>query len=204
MIEQQYALETASAKALAERKRLETLATLELLKKEQEVAEAEAEVSVLRSFDGEEQSKSQTSLSSLPESDSRTKTKDYIENLSSNVPLQQPSQPNVQQTSNVDNTVEDRRMLRDFDHRNDHRGSHLRQPANIYPNARSKEEPSVNVHSSLNPNAPSFNPANTQTLSSDFTKFLLKKDLLLTRLTSFNDKPETYASWKNSFKNIME
>ena len=86
MIEQQYALETASAKALAERQRLETQATLELLKKEQEVAEAEAEVSVLRSFDGEEQSKSQTSVSSLPESDSRTKTKDYIETL---------QQPNV-------------------------------------------------------------------------------------------------------------
>lgn len=44
----------------------------------------------------------------------------------------------------------------------------------------------------------------TLSLSSDFTKFLLKKDLLLTRLTSFNEKPETYASWKNSFKNIME
>ena len=193
MIEQQYALETASAKALAERQRSETQATLELLKKEQEAAEAEAEVNVLRSFDGDEQSKSQTSLSSLPESDSRTKTKDYIENLS-NVSLQQPSQPNVQQTSIVDNTVENRRMLRDFDHRNDHRGSRLRQPANIHHNVRSKEEPSVNVQSSLNPNAPSYNPANTQTLSSDFTKFLLMKDLLMTRLTSFNDKPETYAS----------
>ena len=74
LIEQQYALETASAKALAERQRSETQATLELLKKEQEAAEAEAEVNVLRSFDGDEQSKSQTSLSSLPESDSRTKT----------------------------------------------------------------------------------------------------------------------------------
>ena len=166
LIEQQYALETASAKALAERQRSETQATLELLKKEQEAAEAEAEVNVLRSFDGDEQSKSQTSLSSLPESDSRTKTKDYIENLS-NVPLQQPSQPNVQQTSNVDNTVEDRRMLSDFDHRNDHGGSHLRQPANIHPNVTPKEEPSVNVHSSLNPNAPSFNPANTQTRGSE-------------------------------------
>lgn len=76
-------------------------------------------------------------------------------------------------------------------------------PAGTHPNARTRK-PIVNVHSSINPNAPSYNPANTQSLSSDFTKFVPKKDLLLTRLTNFDDKPETYASWKNSFKNIMD
>lgn len=207
LIEQQYALETASAKALAERQKIETQATLELLKKEQEAAEAEAELNVLRSFDGDEQN-SHRSLPSLPESDSQTKTKNYIENLSI-VPPQEPSQPNVhnvyeQQTLNVNNAVKDQRMLRDLDHRNNHRELRSGPPASIHPNIRSLEEPPINVHSSLNPNALSYNPANTQSLSSDFTKFLLKKDLLLTRLTSFNDKPETYASWKNSFKNIME
>ena len=40
-------------------------------------------------------------------------------------------------------------------------------------------------------------------LVSDFSKFLLKKDLLLTRLSVFSDRPENYMVWKNSFKNIM-
>lgn len=74
LIEQQYALETASAKARAERQKIETQTNLELLRKEQEAAEAEAEVNVLRSFDGDEQ----RSLPSLPESDSHTRTKNYV------------------------------------------------------------------------------------------------------------------------------
>lgn len=158
LIEQQYALETASAKARAERQKIETQADLELLRKEQEAAEAEAEVNVLRSFDGDEQ----RSLPSLPESDSHTRTKNYIKNLIA-VPQQDPAPPSV-------------------------------PPASIHPEVRQREELPANVMSSLDPNAPPYKPANTQSLSSDFTKFLLKKDLLLTRLTSFNDKPETYAS----------
>ena len=40
-------------------------------------------------------------------------------------------------------------------------------------------------------------------LVNDFSKFLLKKDLLLTRLTKFSERPENYMVWKNSFKCIM-
>ena len=40
-------------------------------------------------------------------------------------------------------------------------------------------------------------------LVNDFNKFLLKKDLLLTRLTKFSERPEYYMVWKNSFKCIM-
>ena len=36
------------------------------------------------------------------------------------------------------------------------------------------------------------------------TKFLLKKDMLLTRLSWFNDRPDSYAFWKSQFKGIME
>lgn len=41
-------------------------------------------------------------------------------------------------------------------------------------------------------------------LATDFTKFLLKKDLLLSRLCSFSDKTEMYPSWKSTFKNVQE
>ena len=44
----------------------------------------------------------------------------------------------------------------------------------------------------------------SQAVTSEFTRFLLKKELLLSRLTSFNDRPEAYAVWKASFKSIMK
>jgi len=39
--------------------------------------------------------------------------------------------------------------------------------------------------------------------ASDLTKFLLKKDLLYSRITSFNDQPENYNSWRQTFKAVM-
>jgi len=38
---------------------------------------------------------------------------------------------------------------------------------------------------------------------SDIARFLLKKDLLLSSLVTFNDKPESYPSWKTSFKGVI-
>jgi hypothetical protein len=39
---------------------------------------------------------------------------------------------------------------------------------------------------------------------SDMTKFLLRKDLLVSRLATFSDKAESYHARKASFKGIME
>ncbi|XP_055995796.1 uncharacterized protein LOC130046821 [Ostrea edulis] len=33
----------------------------------------------------------------------------------------------------------------------------------------------------------------------DVTRFLLRKDLLFSRITNFNDRPESYSAWKHSF-----
>ncbi|XP_033752106.1 uncharacterized protein LOC117335931 [Pecten maximus] len=61
------------------------------------------------------------------------------------------------------------------------------------------------LHLPMNPNAPVFTTAtNTDTsIAMDLTRFLLKKDLLLSRLTNFDDRPESYQTWKSSFKSIM-
>lgn len=40
-------------------------------------------------------------------------------------------------------------------------------------------------------------------LATDFTRFLLKKNLLLSRLCCFTDKAEMFPSWKSSFKNVV-
>ena len=69
----------------------------------------------------------------------------------------------------------------------------------------------------LRPHAPEFLPTARQgdaAVSSglpqvspgitDFTKYIMEKDILLSRLTQFNDKPENYFMWKTSFKSIVK
>ena len=36
----------------------------------------------------------------------------------------------------------------------------------------------------------------------DFTRFLLKKDILVSRLSVFNEQPENYMSWKSTFTSV--
>lgn len=40
-------------------------------------------------------------------------------------------------------------------------------------------------------------------IGNDLTKFLLRKDLSLSRLSNFNDRPEAYHTWKSSFCDVM-
>ena len=39
--------------------------------------------------------------------------------------------------------------------------------------------------------------------STDFSKYLLRKDLVVSRLTCFDDKPENYRAWRASFKSVI-
>lgn len=41
-------------------------------------------------------------------------------------------------------------------------------------------------------------------LVENLTPFFLKKDLLMSRLSSFNDKPDSYQTWKASFTSIVK
>ena len=56
---------------------------------------------------------------------------------------------------------------------------------------------------SLNPNADNFISYDTRKdVLSDFTKFLLRKDILTSRLSVFSDKPS--QSWKSTFKSVVQ
>ncbi|XP_013396919.2 uncharacterized protein LOC106163784 [Lingula anatina] len=57
----------------------------------------------------------------------------------------------------------------------------------------------------LNPNASEFTPATENGREmTGIMNYLLKKELLLTRLTKFQETPETYASWKESFVSMKK
>lgn len=49
-----------------------------------------------------------------------------------------------------------------------------------------------------------YEPKHGPSVVSDLTKFLIKKDLLLSRIQNFDDPPENYSPWKVSFKSITE
>ncbi|XP_056020363.1 uncharacterized protein LOC125680242 [Ostrea edulis] len=77
----------------------------------------------------------------------------------------------------------------------------------------SKEEKKIDIHDNilspprcepLNPYASEFRPCSYSGVATDLTQFLLKKDLLLSRFSSFSDRPETYETWKATFKNITK
>lgn len=55
----------------------------------------------------------------------------------------------------------------------------------------------------LNPDAAPFeSPMTSERTTSDFTKFLLTKDILASRLSVFTDQPETFQAWKSTFEAV--
>lgn len=51
---------------------------------------------------------------------------------------------------------------------------------------------------------PSTPHQSNDTVTSDQAKYLARSQLVSSRLTSFDEKPENYLSWKGSFINTIE
>lgn len=79
--------------------------------------------------------------------------------------------------------------------------SDRRKPAVNY------EGPSSVIRQSISqrpvPDASSIETLQLTGIPADFTEHMLKKDLLVSRLIKFNNKPEFYPSWRDSFKSVM-
>ncbi|KAH3885514.1 hypothetical protein DPMN_009509 [Dreissena polymorpha] len=66
------------------------------------------------------------------------------------------------------------------------------------------KESMVSLVNEINPVNVSKQEVNTCTMNESITKFMLRKDLALSRLTQFTDKPQEYQGWKVSFKKTCE
>ena len=65
--------------------------------------------------------------------------------------------------------------------------------------------PSAEKVHDISPVSPSAdNVQNSHSVAGDLTKFLLRKDLVLSRLYVFNDKPECFGIWKSSFSEVVK
>ncbi|KAK3101561.1 hypothetical protein FSP39_004496 [Pinctada imbricata] len=56
-------------------------------------------------------------------------------------------------------------------------------------------------NTSLNPDAAPF-VKREDNLCMEFSKYIVKKDMLLKRIHDFDDKPESYGSWKQTFQDV--
>ncbi|CAG2256000.1 unnamed protein product [Mytilus edulis] len=76
------------------------------------------------------------------------------------------------------------------------------------------KEKYISKPSQLDPSVPSFKPSNLLTtketkhvkqedVNNNFAMFLMKKDLLSSRIHKFDDCPENYVSWKDTFKRVV-
>lgn len=78
--------------------------------------------------------------------------------------------------------------------------------ASLYSNRKpavNYERPSSVIRQSISqrpvPDASSIQTRQLTVIPADFTRYMLKKDLLVSRLIKFNNKPEFYPSWRDSF-----
>jgi hypothetical protein len=185
-------------RALSLKQTAEISAEMDLLNVKREAAVLDAEASFLEE---EEQHKSTRSeFDDLGRENAMTRTKEYVESMNSasggNENLLDPFSTNVRSavTSNehFDNVP------------------HLLRTASIHPptpidNLQHCRETNVPLYpqTELPPREQTDDKTATQSFTTDLTQFLLKKELLFSRLVQFNDKPEFYPTWKNSFKSIM-
>ncbi|CAC5399848.1 unnamed protein product [Mytilus coruscus] len=164
--------------AKVERKKADIEADLDLLSRQKEAAAVEAEAEALKN---ECDDMSQV-LPDQPPLDSKSKTAAYINHVQQQISSIHIDKDNTHSTHiNQENT---------------HVSGTLDPHANSF---IPRKNVIADTHVSDNHPYPS-----DRTLATDFTRFLLKRDLLMSRFNIFNDKPEYYPSWKDSFKKIVK
>lgn len=159
------------------KKQMELDAELEMLNLEREAAEAEADCQAFESTIGQ--------LSPVLR---RPNTPDEASNLKPKQDYSTPCRHTVSQTAS----------------------SNQPQPGQ-FPSGLTRDHiptnsPNLNPHAqpyvpSAHHSSPSVTDQGAQV--TDVTRFLLRKDLLFSRLTNFNDRPESYSAWKHSFSCVV-
>ena len=186
----------SKSKATSERKKAELDANLHVLKHEAETVAAEAEVQALE--DSDRDSLVRSALDFDQTDDRSDRTVDYVKQQAEFkrrvLKTPSPGPPIVNPT-----------------------------PGDNYayaPSIQDSIQPlqGYNPSSILNPDAARFIPKtdavvpngltvtskhNEDSVVTNLTQFLLRKDLVLSRFTNFNDRPENFSSWKASFRSVV-
>ncbi|XP_071139321.1 uncharacterized protein [Mytilus edulis] len=185
LIEEKRSIESAKV----ERKKADIEADLDLLSRQKEAAAVEAEANALQNECDENMSQV---LPDQPPLDSKSKTAAYINHVQKQISSIEIDKENTD-AFHID---KENKHSTHIDQENTHVSGTLDPHANSF---IPRKNIIADTHVSDNHPYPS-----DRTLATDFTRFLLKRDLLMSRFNIFNDKPEYYPSWKDSFKKIVK
>ncbi|XP_056014066.1 uncharacterized protein LOC125674154 [Ostrea edulis] len=187
-------------------------AQLKLVKAECEVEMREKEIEAMREtygFDKEDPEMSSTR---------RSRTEEYVNNLL-NIELTDVQQTDTSPTvaQKVRESVQETEQVDSYTNAHCERTNLDPDAPTFIPNRSSpRKAPMItsspvhvpnsnNIHGTYavgDPTCVSSSP-NASNQMTEFTKFLVKKDLLLSRLTKYDDNPMLYNAWKLNFKGIM-
>lgn len=199
------------SRAAAMRKQKELEAELKLLNTKQEVAATKAEAEALENEEADGKPTMQNIEKLNAPIDPIERTTQYInEQLAINQKDKEKPQvdfnsnvqtfPLIQPYTQVDGLISP--VAQTIPHinvqSNNNQTEKMKSQVNFNSNAQTFpiSQPHTQNTESVMPNRPNQ--------VQDFTKFLLKKDLLISRLTRFDDQPQTFIFWKAQFEEIMK
>ena len=176
-----------------EKKQASILADLKLLQSNREVKEAEAELKAMNDVLEESSEQESDDLETYKSENTRR----FVESLQSQQHSSYAANEGTRTKVNIPDTGIPKEYFEDYVPEF-HEGKIPRASFENYvppqqeyrPPQQQQEAPTTPVQQQVD-------------LCSEFSKFIVKKDLLLSRLSKFNDKAEFYAVWKASFDNIM-
>jgi hypothetical protein len=182
--------EEAMARAVTERKKTELDVDMKVLDKEKDFAVAEAELQAYCDQSSDSGSRSSI-LISVPVDNAQTRTEQFVIDHAEHSQHEHVlSGEGLEQSPNKLSFLPTPRPNRVF-------------PTSL--TASHIDDQSFTRADSEQPMQRTCKPTGTGTNvdAGYLTNFLLRKDLMLQRLTSFDDKPETYAVWKASFQSVV-
>ncbi|XP_069108188.1 uncharacterized protein [Argopecten irradians] len=188
------ARQEALAQADSRRKREDLEADLDVMKEERACAEATAEAKVYEDF---------TTIDKWSTHSVPIGTKAYVEsqmNIEKEPPPSQYSLPPVHPHVKVEDPLN--YLAPPYIPRTGISDVPSREPDSpLYAPSLPKEPRGTEALVPPMGQEPQMQAANLPYMN--FAQFLMKKDLAITRLVSFNDTPDTYISWKASFQSVM-
>jgi hypothetical protein len=202
-LEEKQRLSVAKEQALMERSKAELDADLKLLSQKKEAAKAEAELIALQ------QDQEESIFEHLPDGQLYQhrvdRTRQFVENQRE---MNFDNDNNLQPNSVTPHPTP--RVMLEFSDQVSSVSDPVQadvpctgEPVRCEPVLSTPGKPDCSLMApKLNPYAETFRPT-VPDMCSELTKFIVKKDLVLSRLTKFDDTPEYFPVWRSTFHNVM-
>ncbi|XP_048755537.2 uncharacterized protein LOC125666410 [Ostrea edulis] len=201
-LEEQDDINQATIKASAARRKADYQADMDLLTARKTAAALDAEARVFeQDFSGSDISEDDIPV---PKEDPQKRTSEYVSDVCTREQsdiLYHGVSVIPQNTTNLSSQTEPQQENQTTDIHDADRVTRTDHPVDEYISSRTQPLTPASSYVELLPSV--FLRSNHLPHVPDISKFLLRKELLISRLYRFSDRPESYFVWKSSFQNIL-